>query len=84
MGKSHLCAAEGCENFIPLSVLCCRRHWFMVPKALRDAIWEAYVPGQEHNLNMLTEAYMAARDAAVAAVAEKEGRRAPRDEEADA
>jgi hypothetical protein len=25
----------------------CRKHWFMLPKAMRDAIWAEYVPGQE-------------------------------------
>lgn len=25
----------------------CRPHWFRLPKQHRDAIWAAYVPGQE-------------------------------------
>jgi predicted SPOUT superfamily RNA methylase MTH1 len=25
----------------------CKRHWFMLPKAMRDRVWEHYVPGQE-------------------------------------
>lgn len=25
----------------------CKPHWFRLPKALRDAVWKAYVPGQE-------------------------------------
>lgn len=25
----------------------CKPHWFKLPKALRDAIWKTYVPGQE-------------------------------------
>jgi hypothetical protein len=25
----------------------CREHWFKLPKALRDRVWEAYEPGQE-------------------------------------
>jgi hypothetical protein len=25
----------------------CKKHWFMLPKQLRDKIWAAYVPGQE-------------------------------------
>lgn len=25
----------------------CPRHWYMLPKALRDKVWAAYVPGQE-------------------------------------
>jgi hypothetical protein len=25
----------------------CRPHWFSLPKSMRDAIWDAYRPGQE-------------------------------------
>jgi hypothetical protein len=25
----------------------CRKHWFTLPKMLRDRIWAAYRPGQE-------------------------------------
>jgi hypothetical protein len=25
----------------------CRKHWFMLPKAIRDRIWATYEPGQE-------------------------------------
>ena len=25
----------------------CKRHWYMLPKHLRDKIWKTYVPGQE-------------------------------------
>jgi hypothetical protein len=25
----------------------CKAHWFRLPKALRDRVWAAYVPGQE-------------------------------------
>jgi hypothetical protein len=26
-------------------MLMCRPHWFMVPKALRDAVWDAWAGG---------------------------------------
>ena len=27
------------------TLLMCRRHWYMVPKPLRDAIWQTYRDG---------------------------------------
>ena len=32
---------------VPVSRLGCRPHWFALPKALRDAIWAHYRPGQD-------------------------------------
>lgn len=49
----------------------CKRHWFMVPKVLRDALWAAYVPGQERRKDP-TLAYLDAAMACVNAVAESE------------
>jgi hypothetical protein len=34
-----ICPCIGCDAKIPRHMLSCRRHWFMAPKALRDAIW---------------------------------------------
>jgi hypothetical protein len=39
------CHALGCLAAIPDSMLMCRRHWYMVPKPLRDAIWQSYRSG---------------------------------------
>ncbi len=25
----------------------CKKHWFALPKPMRDAVWAAYRPGQE-------------------------------------
>jgi len=36
----------------------CKRHWFMLPKATRDAIWDVYIPGQEIRKDP-TDEYMA-------------------------
>lgn len=33
----------------------CRKHWFSLPKRLRDRIWETYRPGQEVNLTPSAE-----------------------------
>lgn len=41
----------------------CRPHWFALPKAIRDAIWQAYQPGQEMTLTP-SRAYVEAARAA--------------------
>jgi len=50
----------------------CRKHWFMVPKAIRDRVWEAYRVGQEDDWQPSREYLLAAKDAVIA-VANKEG-----------
>lgn len=35
----HKCRAIGCNKEIALTLLMCRSHWYMVPKAIRAAIW---------------------------------------------
>lgn len=50
----------------------CKRHWFMVPKALRDGLWDAYRPGQERRMDPSPE-YLLAAARCVHAVATKEG-----------
>ena len=49
----------------------CRRHWYMLPKSMRDAVWAVYVPGQEKRKDP-TSAYLQAATAAVAWLARKE------------
>lgn len=48
--RNHTCHWPGCGKQVPPAMWGCSRHWFMLPKRLRDAIWKAYKPGQE-NLN---------------------------------
>lgn len=43
----HHCHAHGCHVSVPPRLFMCRRHWFLVPKPLRDGIWATYRPGQE-------------------------------------
>lgn len=69
---SHTCHATGCEKLVPPSMWGCRRHWFMVPKALRDRIWATYRAGQEDDWKP-SRRYLEAAKAAVVAVAQKEG-----------
>lgn len=39
---SHKCPVPACGVQVPTSRLACPRHWFMVPKDLRDEVWAAY------------------------------------------
>jgi len=54
-------------------MLMCRRHWFMIPKALRAEVWAAYVPGQEVRKDP-TDEYLKVQRRAVEAVEKREGR----------
>lgn len=45
--RNHTCHWPGCTHQVPPAMWGCRPHWYTLPKHLRTAIWEAYVPGQE-------------------------------------
>lgn len=72
--NKHPCHAEGCDVEVPPKMLMCLKHWRRVPKLLQQRIWATYVAGQEIRKDP-TDAYMEAQEAAVEAVAQKEGRR---------
>lgn len=44
---AHTCHWPGCKRVVPPKLWGCKEHWFKLPKALRDAVWSAYRPGQE-------------------------------------
>ena len=69
----HTCHAERCQVNVPEKMFMCRRHWYMVPRLLRAAIWANYVPGQEIRKDPTRE-YLEVAQEAIAAVAEKERR----------
>lgn len=68
----HTCHALECSTPVPPARLMCKRHWFQVPRALRDDVWETYIPGQEVTKNPTID-YSIAAARAIVAVAEKEG-----------
>ena len=68
----HLCHARGCHVPVPPRMFMCKRHWFMLPKATRDAVWAVYVPGQEIRKDP-TDEYMAVAMDAIEWLAAKEG-----------
>jgi hypothetical protein len=45
--NEHHCHAIGCEVPVPPNLFMCKRHWYKLPMFMRDAVWDAYVPGQE-------------------------------------
>jgi hypothetical protein len=44
---SHHCHWPGCPVEVPPKLWGCKKHWYMLPKYLRDKIWATYRPGQE-------------------------------------
>jgi hypothetical protein len=69
--SEHLCHARNCATEVPPRMFMCRKHWYMVSKPLRDAVWAAYVPGQEIRKDPTGE-YLLVTHKAIEAVAKKE------------
>ena len=47
----HLCHWPTCGTAVPPKMWGCPKHWFRLPKHLRELIWATYVPGQEVRLD---------------------------------
>jgi hypothetical protein len=58
---SHRCPGPGCDAQVPYEMLACRRHWYQVPRALRNAVYTAWRNGA----GAATSAHTAALDAAI-------------------
>lgn len=43
--NSHPCPAPGCPLTVPTSKLACKTHWFMIPRDLRNRVWDAWAGG---------------------------------------
>lgn len=67
----HFCHVTECKEPCPRAHLMCPRHWRAVPLSLRRAVLDAYQRGQEQGLAPVTEAYLTAARAAIAAVSGK-------------
>jgi hypothetical protein len=48
--RPHHCHWPNCRAQVPPAMWGCRRHWYRLPKYLRDRIWATYQPGQEKTL----------------------------------
>lgn len=53
--RKHTCHWKGCETQCPPAMWGCKKHWFTLPKTLRDKVWMYYRPGQEIKLNPSTK-----------------------------
>lgn len=45
--RSHHCHWPGCGRQVPPAMWGCRPHWYTLPQALRNRIWQTYREGQE-------------------------------------
>lgn len=61
--RRHHCHWTGCDRQVPPAMWGCRKHWYALPKALRDRIWRAYRPGQEADQRPSREYLAVAREA---------------------
>ena len=68
---SHTCHAIDCAVTTQPRMFMCPRHWRMLPKIHKDAIWRNYVHGQERRKDP-SPAYLEAAMAAIHALSEIE------------
>ena len=68
----HHCHATGCKTTVPPEMFMCKRHWYMLPKHMRDIIWQHYRPGQCEDWR-ITHEYAEAARIAVIYIATHEG-----------
>lgn len=68
----HTCHATLCEVRVPPTMFMCKRHWFSLPKNIRDRIWSTYRVGQCNDWSISAEYAKAAREA-VTLIANREG-----------
>jgi|HubBroStandDraft_2_1064218.scaffolds.fasta_scaffold01263_19 hypothetical protein len=71
--RPHTCHARDCETPVPPEMLMCFAHWRLVPRVIQRAVWAAYRVGQCDDKRP-SEARHRAADAAIGAVARKEGK----------
>lgn len=55
----HTCHADNCSTHVPPRMFMCKRHWYMLPKSMRDEVWVEYALGQENDWSLVTESYLA-------------------------
>lgn len=60
--REHHCHWPGCDKQVPPAMWGCKAHWFRLPKALRDRVWNAYRPGQEATMTPSAEYLQVADD----------------------
>lgn len=69
----HHCHASRCRSIVPPAMFMCKKHWFMLPQAMRDAVWREYRPGQEERKVQVSAAYLLVTEEAENYIATLEG-----------
>lgn len=66
-GSHHTtCAAPGCTAQLTLArYFMCWKHFFKLPEALRNTLWDSFQPGQERGKVKPSAEWIRARDEAV-------------------
>jgi hypothetical protein len=72
--RPHTCHARECDKPVKPEMLMCFVHWRMVPRVIQRAVWAAYRVGQCDDKKP-SEAWHRAADAAIGAVARREGKK---------
>jgi len=60
--RDHTCHWPDCDAQVPPAKWGCSKHWFKLPKHLRDKIWATYRPGQEVTMTPSREYLEAANE----------------------
>lgn len=61
--RDHCCHWPGCTKRVKPAFWGCFEHWHMLPKRIRNKIWNTYRPGQEEDGDPSREYILAAEDA---------------------
>lgn len=70
--REHTCHARGCDVPVAPELLCCLKHWRMVPRSIQRIVWATYRPGQCDDRHP-SAAWHQAADAAIGFIARLEG-----------
>lgn len=61
--RRYACRVHGCDGTRKVSELCCKPHWFQLPKEVRDEIWRLFRqdPGSAAHVRACAEAVRSLR-----------------------
>lgn len=45
MSRKHKCPVNGCPQLVGSELLCCRKHWYLIPANLRVNVWREFRQG---------------------------------------
>lgn len=70
--SEHTCHADSCTVPVPRKMFMCKRHWYTLPKSMRDEVWLAYALGQENDWGLVTDDYLEVTQRCIEYVAARE------------